>query len=208
MAERQHPDEGDVDAIFKSIVAQWEETPQDGPNTGTSAVPEGTTDGPALPPRTQSTGDVRLPPPPRRSGPVQSTGDVDVPMPGRGGRPRPSRDEDEDFSQAVPWRTDPTNSVADALLSNDDGFLGDADEEEGFTPPPPAPLPPLDDRLFWGAVCGLVLGPLGLLWILLTRSGGFWSTTIVIVLILGGFACLVLRQPTDRGYDPDDGARV
>jgi uncharacterized membrane protein len=57
-------------------------------------------------------------------------------------------------------------------------------------------------------VVGLVLGPLGLLWMLLTRSGGFWSTMLVIALILGGFACIVLRQPTRRGYDPDDGARV
>ena len=27
-------------------------------------------------------------------------------------------------------------------------------------------------------------------------------------LIIGGFTCLYLRQPTDRGYDPDQGARV
>src|SRR5699024_4928570 len=100
----------------------------------------------------------------------------------RGGRP-----PEEPVAEPVPWRTDPTNSVADALMA-DDGFLGDADdEEEGWTPPPPAPLPPLGDRLFWGAVVGLVLGPLGLLWMLLTRSGGFWSTMLVIALILGGF---------------------
>lgn len=203
MAERQHPEERDVDAIFESIVARWDETAQDGPATGASAGPEGPTDTPDTPPRRQSTGDVRLPPPPRRRGPAQSTGDVDVPMPGRGGRPR-----EEPSVEPVPWRTDPTNSVADALMGNDEGFVGDADDEEGYTPPPPAPLPPLGDRLFWGAVVGLVLGPLGVLWMLLTRSGGFWSTMLVIALILGGFACIVLRQPTKRGYDPDDGARV
>lgn len=202
MAERQHPEERDVDAIFASIVARWDETPGDGSATDSSAVPEGPTQAPAAPPRRQSTGDVRLPPPAGRRGPVQSTGDVDVPLPGRGGRP-PA----EPVSEPVPWRTDPTNSVADALMA-DDGFLGDADEEEGWTPPPPAPLPPLGDRLFWGAVVGLVLGPIGVLWMLLTRSGGFWSTMLVIALILGGFACIVLRQPTRRGYDPDDGARV
>lgn len=203
MVERQHPEKRDVDAIFESIVARWDETPQDGRDTGASTVTEGPSGTPATPPRRQTTGDVRLPPPPGRRGPVQSTGDVDVPMPGRGGRPR-----DEELPEPVPWRTDPTNSVADALLGNDDGFLGDGDDEEGFTPPPPAPLPPWGDRLFWGAVVGLVLGPLGLLWIVLTGSSGFWSTMIVIALILGGFACIVLRQPTDRGYDPDDGARV
>ncbi|WEV78942.1 hypothetical protein O9K63_03850 [Janibacter cremeus] len=203
MAERQHPEERDVDAIFASIVARWDETPQEESATGTSAGPEGPSETPAAPPRRQSTGDVRLPPPPGRQGPTQSTGDVDVPMPGRGGRPR-----EEPPAEPVPWRTDPTNSVADALMAGDDGFLGDADDEEGYTPPPPAPLPPLDDRLFWGAVVGLVLGPLGLLWMLLTRSAGFWFTMLVIALILGGFACIVLRQPTRRGYDPDDGARV
>ncbi|WP_338751994.1 hypothetical protein [Janibacter alittae] len=203
MVERQHPEERDVDAIFESIVARWDETPQDGPDTGASTVTDESSDPTVGPPRRQSTGDVRLPPPPGRRGPAQSTGDVDVPMPGRAGRPR-----EPELPEPVPWRTDPTNSVADALLGNDDGFLEDADDEEGFTPPPPAPLPPWGDRLFWGAVVGLVLGPLGLVWLLLTRSNGFWSTMIVIALILGGFACLVLRQPTDRGYDPDHGARV
>lgn len=203
MAERQHPEERDVDAVFESIVARWDETPPEESATGTTSGPEGPSETPATPPRRQSTGDVRLPPPPGRRGPTQSTGDVDVPMPGRGGRPR-----EEPPAEPVPWRTDPTNSVADALMAGDDGFLGDADDEEGYTPPPPAPLPPLGDRLFWGAVVGLVLGPLGLLWMLLTRSGGFWSTMLVFALILGGFACIVLRQPTRRGYDPDDGARV
>lgn len=202
MAERQHPEERDVDAIFESIVARWDETPQEGSDTGAS-VTDGPSDTPAPPPRRQSTGDVRLPPPPRRRGPAQSTGDVNVPMPGRDDRPR-----EPESPEPVPWRTDPTNSVADALLGNDDGFVGDAADDEGFTPPPPAPLPPFADRLFWGAVGGLVLGPLGLLWILLTGSAGFWSTMVVIALILGGVACLVLRQPKDRGYDPDDGARV
>ena len=107
----------------------------------------------------------------------------------------------------MPWRTDPTNSVADALLSHDDD-PGTADDDEGFTPAPPDPLPPLTDRLFWGALVGLVLGPLGLIWVAITRPAGFWPKAIVVGLILGGFLCLVLRQPTSRGYDPDQGARV
>lgn len=191
MAERQHPEERDVDAIFESIVARWDETPTEPPGTDEA--------GPAAP-RPQSTGDVH-PPRPGRRGPVQSTGDVDVPLPGREPRPR-----EDWFPEPVPWRTDPTHSVADALLGNDP--LPDDDDEEGFTPPPPAPLPPLGDRLFWGAVAGLVLGPLWLLWIVFTRSGGFWSGALSIGLVVGGFACLVLRQPTDRADGPDDGARV
>ena len=168
MTERQHPDERDVDAIFESIVARWDES-SDGP-------------------RRQSTGDVRLPRPPKED-PTGSPAAFPA-------QPAP-----------VPWRTDPTNSVADALLNQDDP-PGEADDDEGFTPPPPDPLPPLTDRLFWGALVGLVLGPLGLIWIVLVRPDGFWPKAIVVGLILGGFLSLVLRQPTSRGDDPDQGARV
>lgn len=167
MVERQHPDEPDVDAIFESIVARWDESPDR--------------------PRRQTTGDVRLPRPPKeKAADASSSPEVGTP---------------------VPWRTDPTNSVADALLNHDE-HPGAADDDEGFTPPPPDPLPPLTDRLFWGALAGLILGPLGLIWIAISRPAGFWPKAIVMGLILGGFVCLVLRQPSSRGDDPDQGARV
>ncbi len=197
MAERQHPDERDVDAIFESIVARWDDPPAPDPVPGiTSDEDEG--------PRRQSTGGVHLPSPGTEA---PEAGDSST----RAERPDeepPEPDADAPPSaESVPWRTDPTNSVAEALLGNDD-TPGVADDEEGFTPAPPAPLPPRTDRLFWGALTGLVLGPLGLLWIALARPGGFWPKFVVIALIIGGFACLYLRQPTDRGYDPDHGARV
>lgn len=183
MAERQHPDERDVDAIFESIVARWDDPPAEGPSTDLSTTdPDG--------PRRQSTGDVHLP-----ASPDTSTADTDEPSEDRPRDPEP-----------VPWRTDPTHSVADALLGDDEE--GWADDEEGFTPPPPAPLPPASDRLFWGAMVGLVLGLLGLVWIALAQPGGFWPKAIVIGLVIAGFTCLFLRQPTRRGYDPDQGARV
>lgn len=189
MVERQHPDERDVDAIFESIVARWDHPPAADPTEGTPAA------GPDAP-RRQSTGEVRLPSP--------RPGDPETPEEPAAGPEEPAGGP---AAEPVPWRTDPTNSVADALLGNDDD-PGIADDEEGFTPPPPAPLPPATDRLFWGALAGLVLGPLGLLWIALARPGGFWPKAIVIGLIIGGFTCLYLRQPTDRGYDPDHGARI
>lgn len=181
MAERQHPDERDVDAIFESMVARWDDPPAADPHDDPPAA------GPVAP-RRQTTGDVHLPSP-RAKGP-----DADDEPPAA-------------VPEPVPWRTDPTHSVADALLGNDD-HPGLADDDEGFTPPAPAPLPPASDRLFWGALIGLALGPLGLIWIAIVRPGGFWPKAIVIALIVGGFACLVLRQPHDRGYDPDQGARV
>ena len=181
MVDERHPDGEDVDAIFESIVARWDE-----PSAERIDPPaEGPTDG-------------------VRRERMQSTGDVDVPTSTRS-NPGPTREEW--FPDAVPWRVDPTNSVADALLGAE-ADPGVADDDEGFTPPPPAPLPPASDRLFWGAVVGLVLGPLGLVWIMLTDSGGFWSTTLSIGLFVGGFACLVMRQPTDRSDETDNGARV
>lgn len=185
MAERQHPDERDVDAIFESIVARWDDPPAPDPVTGTTDEDET--------PRRQTTGGVHLPSPDAEA-PDEADSAEETPAPSAS-------------ADAVPWRTDPTNSVAEALLGNDD-TPGIADDDEGFTPAPPAPLPPTSDRLFWGALAGLVLGPLGLLWIALARPGGFWPKFLVIGLIIGGFVCLYLRQPTDRGYDPEHGARV
>lgn len=191
MAERQHPDERDVDAIFESIIARWDDPPAPDPVPDTPSDEDET-------PRRQTTGDALLPSPE-----TDPPGDRDS----SAGRPDQEPPEATHPEPAVPWRTDPTNSVAEALLSNDD-TPGVADEDERFTPAPPAPLPPPTDRLFWGALTGLVLGSLGLLWIALARPGGFWPKFIVIALIIGGFACLYLRQPTDRGYDPDHGARL
>lgn len=205
MAERQHPDERDVDAIFESIVARWEETAED-PSAprhhdreDPTAASGPTTTDPTAATGYQSTGGVHRPPlppaPAEHEGEASAT-DAD-----------PSGTRVPEDRPAVPWRTDPTNSVADALLGSDD-HPGSAEDEEGFTPPPTEPLPPLTDRLFWGALGGLVLGLLGLVWLALARPDGFWPKAIVLGLIFGGFLCLVLRQPTDRGHDPDQGARV
>lgn len=202
MAERPHPDERDVDAIFESIVAHWDD---EAPPTA-DRLPHDP-DHPPEPDRTSEAGSTQT------DGPDEPH-DSEQP-----GRPEPHRrtdgdDEPDQQSEApaapkgdegVPWRVDPTNSVSDLLLGDDPGT---DDDEEGFTPPPTAPLPPWSDRLFWGALGGLVLGPLGLVWLVLAGGGG-WAQIIVFTLIIGGFACLVLRQPTDRGDDdPDNGARV
>ena len=178
MAERHHPDDRDVDAAFEAIVARWDDE-----STEDSAPEHDQLSRPLdAPPRrpTQSTGDVRLPP----------------------ARPEGPRTPD------VPWRVDPTNSVADALLRGDDD-PGEGDADEGYSPPPPQPLPPPTDRLFWGGLLGLALGVLGLLWLAIARPDvGRWATVLVVGLLVGGFLCVVVRQPRDRDDDPSNGAVV
>lgn len=111
------------------------------------------------------------------------------------------------------WRGGTGGSVTDLLADGDDSSGDDDGDEvtpdEEFTPPTPQPLPPLSDRLFWGALGGLVAGPALLILLAVLRPGwGGWVTGLGLALTLGGFACLVMRQPAHREDDPDQGARV
>ena len=85
-----------------------------------------------------------------------------------------------------------------------------ADDEDDHFEPPPVQLPPGEDIGYWGALLGLVGGPLVLLWVVLSKPfyAGWWTLGAILV-FFGGFALLVLRQPKDRDpYDDDNGARV
>ena len=104
----------------------------------------------------------------------------------------------ESMFGASSWRTREPSEAAKAATAH---------EEEHYDPPA-VQLPPQEDLHFWGAVLGLVAGPLMLLWVAMARP--FHSTrwfVVALLLSLGGFALLVLRQPRDRDGD-DDGARV
>jgi hypothetical protein len=83
------------------------------------------------------------------------------------------------------------------------------DDDEHFEPAPVS-LPPQEDLHFWGAVVGLVGGPLLLLYVALARpfhSDRWFAAGVVLSLV--GFGLLVLRQPRHRDpSDDDDGARV
>lgn len=85
----------------------------------------------------------------------------------------------------------------------------DAEEAEGFTPPP-VTLPPGEDLHYWGAVVGLVLGPLVVIWTVFAEP--FYATWWLlggIALFVAGFGLLVLRGPLHRDPEDDDtGARV
>jgi hypothetical protein len=108
---------------------------------------------------------------------------------------------------ASSWRVaEPPATDADAGQA-DHAATADDEDDEHFEPPT-VELPPQEDLHFWGAVLGLVAGPLCLIYVAMARP--FHSTRWFLaglVLSLGGFALLVLRQPRHRD-DTDDGARV
>ncbi|KGN31747.1 hypothetical protein N798_08080 [Knoellia flava TL1] len=84
------------------------------------------------------------------------------------------------------------------------------DDEDDHFEPPEVQLPPGEDIGYWGALLGLVGGPLLLLWVVVSEPfyGGWW-TLGAILLFFGGFGLLVMRQPKDRDpFDDDNGARV
>ncbi|HSO65555.1 MAG TPA: hypothetical protein VLQ78_10685, partial [Ornithinibacter sp.] len=113
---------------------------------------------------------------------------------------------------ASAWRAaEPTDSRTAAAAAAAEASLEDdlAPDEEHFEPPEVV-LPPQEDLHFWGAVIGLVAGPLMLLYVVFARPfhSTRWFVAAVLVSLVG-FALLILRQPKDR--DPtsgDDGARI
>ena len=83
------------------------------------------------------------------------------------------------------------------------------DEDDAFVPGP-VDLPPSEDLHYWGAVIGLVLGPILVLYVAIAQP--FYATWWLLAglgLCIGGFALLVLRSPNTRDHEDDDsGARV
>ena len=108
---------------------------------------------------------------------------------------------------ASAWRAaeEPDAETAAAAAAAEEALT----EDEHFEPPEVV-LPPQEDLHFWGAVIGLVAGPLMLLWVVFARPSHSVRWFLVSVLVsLVGFGLLVLRQPKHR--DPtsgDNGARV
>ena len=92
------------------------------------------------------------------------------------------------------WRG-PTGE--EPISAIDDPALSDQDEEHFLS--------------YWGALAGLILGPIVVIYAVLTEP---FSQTLIVTLgvlaFVGGFALLLWRQPARRedfGHD-DDGSRV
>ncbi|MFL6170671.1 MAG: hypothetical protein ACJ711_13445 [Ornithinibacter sp.] len=196
-------DERDVEARFASIVARWDAPVADPdgvvPGERTPAEPDPTaavTDGGAAPVDDTAEPDAAAPaaPPATPRAPWVNPSPLDVVVPASAWRsPEPVDPASEEAVAAA------TEEAEKALEEDDEHFE-----------PPEVELPPQEDLSFWGAVIGLVAGPLMLLWVVFARPSHStrWFVASVVVSLLG-FGLLILRQPTHR--DPtsgDNGARV
>ncbi len=177
-------DERDVDERFASIVSHWD-----------SPLP------PAEDPRPDAAGPA-----------ADDTAESD---PGPKGTEEPTRppwvnpSPMDAVSPPTVWRAPEPTPSADGTTSPGTGAEAGAPDDEHYEPPA-VRLPPQEDLHFWGAVIGLVAGPLMLLYVAMARPfhSTRWFLASVAVSLLG-FGLLVLRQPSHR--DPtsgDDGARL
>jgi hypothetical protein len=104
------------------------------------------------------------------------------------------------------WRG-PTNEEP---ISAIDDPAAMAEDDEHFEPPP-VTLPAVEDLSYWGALAGLILGPLVVIYAVVAEP---FSQTLIVTLgvlaFVGGFALLLWRQPARReDFDSgDDGSRV
>ncbi len=211
----------DVDVRFADIVALWEGRGSrgDGSSGGPSADPSSPGSAPGTPARgdTAASGDSS-------AGPVPPTDAVDPssllgpawpgtikasnlpPYPST--RPDDADERDEPGAggaggaggtrppEPTPWRVHVPPEDPD---------------DEDYTPPPPRPLP-AGDLGFWGALFGLVVGPLWLIYIAVAAPvGSGLAAVAALALTVGGFAIIVARLPRGRrpaDDEDDDGAVV
>jgi hypothetical protein len=196
-------DERDVDARFASIVAAW-----DGPVPDATDPVDGPSETDAVPPPGAGPAD-RAGLPEDAEGTAGPTGEPDAVVPPKPALPGSPWVTPTPLDVVVPpsaWRAAETpDDATEAEAAAAEAALDDEHFE-----PPEVVLPPQEDLHFWGAVIGLVAGPLMLLYVVFVRPfhSTRWFIAAVVVSLLG-FGLLVLRQPRHR--DPtsgDDGARV
>ncbi len=193
-------DERDVEARFASIVARW-----DAPVADVDGLSHDEPTAPGVDPETPD-------PATGVDAPVDDATEPDAAPPVAPRAPWVNPSPLDVVVPASAWRasepTDPATEEAVAAATEEaEKALGDDDEH---FEPPEVELPPQEDLHFWGAVIGLVAGPLMLLWVVFARPAHStrWFVVSIIVSLIG-FGLLILRQPTHR--DPtsgDNGARV
>lgn len=211
MAERPgEMDERDVDERFASIIARWDGSAPSGDERPVAA--EGAT--PAADARAEDAPSADGAPSSRQATatPVDDGSATETDAAATDADPvatRPAWVNPSPLDVVVPassWRTaaEPDDDTRAAAAKAEAAL-----EDEHFEPPPVS-LPPQEDLHFWGAVVGLVAGPLMLLYVVFARPfhSTRWFVASVVISLLG-FALLVLRQPRNRDeHDSDNGARV
>lgn len=199
----------DYDARFADIVARWSEattsTAANAPVTDVARTDAPRIEAPRIDaPRTDASGTdasaigspvsdpTRAPDPsaPRAVPFPRPTGEIGDAPDGRSGVNPPL----SSARPPVPWRQ----------------HTPAPEPDEDFTPAPPAPLPH-GDLGFWGALLGVTLGPLWLIYLVVTNPyGSRLEMGLALVMAVGGFALIVARLPRRRDEDDldDDGAVV
>ncbi|KGN38860.1 hypothetical protein [Knoellia subterranea] len=194
--------ERDIDAEFDAIVAHWDDDADRLPKPQT--VQDITTAYTAL-----SRSEPTAPEPDAATDAADGDGDGDA-----------DADAQSDLSDVTaphagpPAVTEPT-ALGAGTTPDEAGAPGawragpSIDDEDDHFEPGPVQLPPGEDLGYWGAIVGLVGGPLLMVWIAVTGPfyRGWWILGSI-VLFLGGFGLLVMRQPKHRNLEDDDGARV
>lgn len=189
-------DERDVDARFASIIAGWEarQDPAGGSPGGSGSGAET-----EAPPAVGESAEE----PAATDPPVSPVDEA-----GAGPSTRAAWVNPSPLDGLVPassWRVAQPPSSGDAEPAP---AASTAEDDDEHFEPPAVQLPPQEDLHFWGAVVGLVAGPLCLVYVAMARP--FHSTRWFLAglaLSLLGFALLVLRQPRERDHG-DDGARL
>ena len=124
------------------------------------------------------------------------------------GRPRlPSATDISGISVTPRAHDEP--SLLDGLDTFGNDLPGDPDDDEGYTPPEPPPLPHISKFTIAG-LAGIVVGFVLFLFPDLLPLDRAVVTVFGFVAILAGFITLIsrLRTGDDDDIDPDDGARV
>ncbi len=133
---------------------------------------------------------------------------VNPPWPGAEHEPPPAPSPGSDAGPAPRPASHLGPRTPDGMATDHRSYEPSEDDEDHFVPPPTEPLP-AGDLHFWGIVVGLVAGPLlvVLAAVVPLLHPGF--AAVGVLMTVGGFVLLVLRQPRRRlPYDGDDGARV
>ena len=192
----------DIDAEFDAIVARWDEATDAPPESPSPAAPTSPAAPPVAPPKPRTVQDItsayaalsrREPDAPAPVGEPTPASDGPVARDAGSGDATSRDGGSVEGEEPEAWRAGPS-----------------IDDEDDHFEPPAVQLPPGEDIGYWGALLGLVGGPLLLLWVVVSEPfyGGWW-TLGAILLFFGGFGLLVMRQPKDRDpFDDDNGARV